>query len=197
MSYKKLIILILIFSLISLIMWLFIPVKKVLAFGINFDNKLFINKKMYRVDTKMIKNILMKDEDIENVKILRTPFGIILLFAKKKEIVAYYNDNGLLKGIDNNGNIFKTKNNKKNLTIITGNKEILIEGLYLMRVNKSADTIFLTEDCPMTYEGNIKILWGKEDYRKKLEIVKIIKKNLKEKGVIDMRFKNNIFLRRR
>ncbi len=190
---KKIIILFLFLLLICLPFWFLVPVKKVLAFGFNPDKKVFLNKKMNNINVDEIKNIIMKDEDIKNIKIVRTPFGIIFVFTTKRKILAYFNDNVILKGIDENGVIFKTKDINKRLPVLSGNKNKIIEGLYLLRINKDIDTIFLTEDCPLTKDGKFKILWGNDDYSNKKKIIEKIKKNQNEKGVIDMRFKNNIF----
>ncbi len=190
---KKIFLIILFIFLIFLPLWFLIPAKKIISFGYNIDKKILLNKKMNKINILEIKNIILKNEDIKNIRILKTPFGIIFVFSKKREILAYYNDNGILKGIDQNGNIFRTIYTKERLPVLSGNRNRIIEGLYLLRIDKNIDTVFLTEYGPLTDDGFHKILWGYDDYQKKKNLIDKIKKNLSEKGIIDMRFKNNIF----
>ncbi len=196
MSTKKIKLLTFILLLMSIFifsLWLTLPVWKVLTFGVNIDNRMFLNKKICKINPEKIKKVLMKDEEIKYVRILRSPFGILFIFVEKREPVAYFCEDGEVKGVDENGNIFKIKVVNKSLKFIKGNKEKIIEGLYLMKL-RDADTIYLCNECPITIEDGFKIIWGNGDYRKKDKIARRIKKNLEKKCVIDLRFKNNIFI---
>uniref|UniRef100_A0A7C4YG62 FtsQ-type POTRA domain-containing protein n=1 Tax=candidate division WOR-3 bacterium TaxID=2052148 RepID=A0A7C4YG62_UNCW3 len=196
MSVKKImkiIIILFFFSFILFIPGFFIPIKKVYVFGGFFESKKIMNKKIYAINSSELKKEIMKDESIKETKIIKFPYGILFIIIKKREPVAYYIENGILKCVEKNGFIFKTDEKNKRMKFLKGNKERIVEGIELMKILKNVDTIYLGRDGPITKLGNFEILWGYNGYREKLKIIEKIMKKFDESGIIDMRFKNNIF----
>jgi len=177
--------------------YFFMPVLEVVYTGNGRDIVMKGNlkgKQIYRLNTERLRGEILKDKRIENVRLFRFPWGMVVIHTCLRTPVAVYIERGEKYGVDRNGVVFQWEG-VDTLPEIKGNKSYINLAVSLIRILKDVDRVYITEDGPVTRMKGYRILWGRSEYREKARKTELLIKSGLPSGEFDLRFGDLIIYR--
>ena len=175
----------------------FMPVLEVVYTGNGRDIVMKGNlkgKQIYRLNTERLRGEILKDKRIENVRLFRFPWGMVVIHTCLRTPVAVYIERGEKYGVDRNGVVFQWEG-VDTLPEIKGNKSYINLAVSLIKILKDVEEVYITEDGPVTRKKGYRILWGRSEYREKVRKTELLIKSGLPSGEFDLRFGDLIIYR--
>jgi len=177
--------------------YFFMPVVEVVYTG---NGREIVNKEnlkgrhLYSLNTERLRESILKDRRIENVKLFRLPWGMVVIHTCLRTPVAVYIERGEKYGVDRNGVVFQWEG-IDTLPEIRGNKNYINLAVSLIRILGDVDKVYITEDGPVTRSKGYRILWGRANYRDKVRKAELLIRSGLPSGEFDLRFGDLIIYR--
>jgi len=178
----------------------YIPLKEVVVIGTNRKKEVLKKadiktKKLYRCKSSEIAKRLKKLNWVYRVGIRKLPWGVLAISIIERKPVGYLVENNHIYGVDSECKFFSISDTI-GIQKFLGDKDYIVSGVRLVQIFRNFEgKLILTKMGPITIAGRLKVLWGVENYKKKLEILKELQDIGCTKGQIDMRFKGLVVYR--
>ena len=178
----------------------YIPLKEVVVLGTNRKKEVLKkagikSKKLYRCKSSEIAKRIRKLNWVYRIGIRKFPWGVLAISIIERKPVGYLVENNRIYGVDLECKFFPISDTV-GIQKFLGDRDYVMNGVRLLEILRYfKGTLILSKMGPITSTGRLKVLWGVDNYRKKLKILKDLKALGYTKGQIDMRFKGLVVYR--